>query len=117
MEEKKLPQKRLISFSKANEDVNRFLQELIDNEEGFNLSIYICQLVRESKKNREISEDLRRMMMPAQQIGDTQELKAIVKEALIEALRETNFNVQIKTDDQRIEKEELEDRISQLLNL
>lgn len=106
MEEKKLPAKRLISFSKANEDVNRYLQNLIDNEDNFNLSIYICQMIREVKMNRQT---------PNQYAPD--EWKALVKEALIEALEEADFDVKVKPKDGRISKEELEDRLMQLANL
>ncbi len=106
MQEKKLPSKRLISFSKANEDVNRYLQELIDTEKDFNLSIYICQMIREVKMNRQTSNQY-----------SQDEWKALVKEALIEALEETDFDVKVKPKDARISKEELEDRLTQLMNL
>lgn len=106
MEEKKLPAKRLISFSKANEDVNRYLQNLIDNEDNFNLSIYICQMIREVKMNRQTSNQY-----------SQDEWKALVKEALIEALEETDFDVKVKPKDARISQEELEDRLTQLMNL
>ncbi len=100
MAERKLPVKRPISFSKANEDVNRYLQDRIDSEADFNLSDYICKLIRKAKANEELSD----------------ELKLVVKEAVVEALSETNFSVHFKNED-RLEKEVLEDSINQLLNL
>ena len=106
MQEKKLPSKRLICFSKANEDVNRYLQELIDSEKDFNLSIYICQMIREVKMNRQTSNQY-----------SQDEWKALVKEALIEALEETDFDVKLKPKDATISQEELEDRLTQLMNL
>ncbi len=42
---------------------------------------------------------------------------SLVKEALIEALEETDFDVKVKPKDARISKEELEDRLTQLMNL
>ena len=99
MEEKKLPAKRPISFSKANEDVNRYLQQRIESDPSFNLSDYICKLIRKAQASEGLSD----------------ELKLVVKDAVKEALMETNFTFQAQNN--RLDEEELEDRLTQLMNL
>lgn len=103
MEKKKLPNKRPISFSKANADVNEYLENRISSDSNFNYSDYICKLVRKDISNARLSDDL----------------KIIVKEAMIEILSEANFNFSLNQTDfiQELDDEVLESSINALDDL
>lgn len=103
MEKKKLPNKRPISFSKANVDVNQYLEDRINSDPSFNYSDYICKLVRKDISNTSISDDL----------------KVIVREAMIEVLSEANFKFSLNAPDsiEPLDDEVLESNINALIDL
>ncbi|MFR6473482.1 MAG: hypothetical protein ACLUPE_14235 [Turicibacter sanguinis] len=101
MEKKKLPNKRPISFSKANADVNEYLDNKITNEPDFNYSDYICKLVRDDMLNVELVD----------------KIKDVVKGAVLEALTETNLSLTITKQEQELEDEFLQSSLSALDDL